>query len=156
MKFSNHARAAVCVAVLILVGLAAGCSGQERPTNAVDVAAGGPSTAADQQVGAAAAKGAELTAVAIVRQWIAARNAGLGSGESAAVDGLTASGCSTCERYLGGGRWTVEAARVSRHTVDTATVEARVNTDAAEDLTLTFEVERVAGEPVVTSIVAAS
>jgi hypothetical protein len=156
MKFSNHARAAVCVAVLLYVGLAVGCSDQERSANAVDVRALAPSNASDQQVGVAAAKGAELTAVAIVRQWIAARNAALVSGDTAAVDALTASGCNTCGRFLRGGRWMVSAARVSRHTVDAATVEARVSSSAAGDLALELEVERIAGEAVVTRIAVAS
>ena len=156
MKFSNHGRAAVCAGALLYVGLVAGCSDQERPPDAVDVRAVAPSNASDQQVGVAAAKGAELTAVAIVRQWIAARNAGLRLGDSAAVDELTASGCSTCGRFRSGGRWTVEAARVSQHSVASATVEARVSSRATGDLRLEFQVERVAGEPVVTRIALAS
>jgi hypothetical protein len=156
MKFSIHARAVVALAALVMAGLPAGCSEQEPQTDALDVIAASLSTASGQQVGTAAAKGAELTAVAIVRGWVAARNEALGSGDTSAVDALTAADCGTCSDFLRGDRWSVDDAHVSQHTVDTATVAARVTLNAARHLALEFNVVRVAGKPVVTRIVVTS
>lgn len=153
MKRFVRARTAACVAALSLGGLVAGCSDQEHSADALDIRVAASLSTSDEQVGSAAAKGAELTAVAIARRWISARNEALRTGDRSAVDALTGPDCGTCERFLRGDRWSVGAARVSQHTVDAATVIARVTSKGAQHLALKLEVARVAGEPVVTEIV---
>ena len=154
MKSSIRARTAACVAALSIAGLMAGCSEQELKTNAVDAPTESQPLSSLGPVGSAAAAGAELTAEAIVRAWIAARNDGLRTGDRSGVESLTAIGCASCSRLQTGGRWVVDAARVTQHTVDSATVAARVTLPSARHLALEFEVARVAGEPVITAIVA--
>ena len=157
MKSSIRARTAACfAAALSLSGLMAGCSERELQTNAVDAATESPTLSSYGPVGSAAAAGAELTAEAIVRGWIAARNDALRTDDSSAVDALTARECASCRRLLSGGRWSVDTARVSQHTVDSATVVARVTLPSAQHLALEFKVERVVGEPVITAIVVTS
>ena len=152
MTYSIRARAAACVAALSIAGLVAGCSEQKLQTKAVDAATESPTLSSSGPVGSAAAAGAELTAETMVRAWIAARNDALRTGDLSAVDALTAQGCDSCSRHQQGVRWSVDAARVSQHTVDSATVAARVTLPSARRLALEFKVERVDGEPVITAI----
>ena len=153
MKSSIRARTAACVAALTMSGLMAGCSEQELRTKAVDAATESQASSSLGPVGSAAAAGAELTAEAIVRAWVAARNDAARTGDLSTLDAFTARGCVSCRRLQTGGRWVVDAARVTQHTVDSATVSARVTLKSAQYLDLEFTVVRVAGEPVITQIV---
>jgi len=152
MNASLRARTATGFAALLLLGLLAGCIDQERPPAMVTTLVES-SPYVGSPAGSAAAKGAELSAVATVRAWIDARNRAARTGNSSAVDDLTGRGCHACDSYLGGGHWEVAAARVTRHTVRTATVRASINrTRPRESVALEFEVGRVAGTSVITAI----
>jgi len=148
MNSSARARFAMCVVALLTAAPVTGCNAQDSPEviESVSEPSLSVSSSSPGPVGAAAAKGAELTAVATVRAWVAARNA---SGAA----GLAGRDCETCARYLGGDRWRVQSARVTQHTVESATVVARIR-QSRERLTLAFEVTRIAGSPMVTKIVA--
>jgi hypothetical protein len=155
MNASLRARSATGIAALLLSGLLAGCNNQEGPTAALAVADESTASPSTPPVGSAAAKGAELSAVVTVRAWIDARNRAVRTGDSAAVDDLTGRGCGACGEYLGGDPWSVAAARVTRHTVRSATVRATINgTQTRRHVAreFEFEVSRVAGESVITKI----
>jgi hypothetical protein len=152
MKSSVRARSAMGVAALLTAAPMTGCNAQDSPETIEAVSEPSLSVSSSSPgppAGTAAAKGAELTAVATVRAWVAARNA-------SGADVLAGRECETCARYLGDGRWRVESARVSRHTVESATVVARIRvtaeTQSRERLTFAFEVTRIAGSPRVTKI----
>lgn len=149
MNLSIRMRAAVGAVTMVIAGVMAGC-GEQEP-EAVDPAESGPASEPSSQpsspgpVGSAMAKGAELTAVAVVRAWVSDRD-----------DALAAPGCAACDRFRREGRWTVVHARVTRHSVNSATVEVRVLRLAlGERRRFVFEVARVAGEPAITRIVEA-
>lgn len=153
MNASLRARSATAVVALLVAGLLAGCNEQERRPATVVATLLESSPYPGSPIGSAAAKGAELSAVATVRAWIDARNRSVRTGSSAPVEGLTGRGCEACDSYLDGGRWVVAAARVTRHTVRTATVRAAIDaTPSRTRFMLEVEVARVAGESVVTEI----
>lgn len=152
MKSSIRLRSALGLAVLMIAAPLTGCSGPEtldQSARAVD-----PSPPPTGAVGSAMAKGAELSAAATVQAWIAVRNRALTTGDTSAVDALTARACTTCGRYVRGGRWRVESARVTRQGSSSATVTTRVTADTRpwERLALDFEVGRVADAPRITAI----
>ena len=155
MQASFRARTATAVAALLLSGLLAGCDEQEDPATVVATLVESSPSRASSPVGSAAAKGAELSAVVTVRAWISARNRAVRTGDSSVVDGLTGRGCGACAEYLRGGRWSVDAARVTRHVVRSAWLAVHVTTATRpeERVALEFQVSRVAGTSVVTKIV---
>jgi len=154
MQASFPARTATAVAALLLSGLLVGCNDREGPPTMVATLVQS-SPYASAPVGSAAAKGAELSAVVTVRAWISARNRALRTGDSSVVESLTGRECGTCEAYLGGGRWSVDGARVTRHVVRKAWVAVGITAAhrPQERVALEFEVSRVAGTSVVTKIV---
>ncbi len=132
MNASHLARSAIGIAVLLLAGLLSGCNDQPDRGTAVEVVAERTPHQPRSPSGTPAAKGRELMAVATVRSWVAVRNEARNE------------------------RWTLESARVTQHTVDSATVEAQISVTARshprERLTRVFEVNRVAGSPTVTKV----
>ncbi|WP_183098261.1 hypothetical protein [Nocardioides pelophilus] len=157
MNASLRARSATGIAALLLagllVGVLAGCNEQERRPATVVATLVESSPYPGAPVGSAAAKGAELSAVATVQAWIDARNRSVRTGSATAVDDLTGPGCDACDSYLDGGRWVVVGARVTRHTVRTATVRASIeDTRRRARVALEFEVGRVAGQSAITEI----
>jgi|GEM_PF-5418441 len=152
MNLSISARSVVGAAALLLAGLVSGCNAQEILATATDAPVERASEPASTPTGTPAAKGRELRAVATVRAWISARNRAVATRDRSAVVASAATICGTCDRYVRGGRWRVESARVTHHTVESATVAVAVATSSSGRMSLAFEVALVNGTPQVTSI----
>lgn len=152
MNSSIFARSGVATAAFLLGGLLSGCSAPEAPPTATDAPIERGSQPSSTPMGAPAAKGRELRAVATVRAWISARNRALATRDRSAVITRAVTTCGTCDRYLRGGWWRVESARVTRHTVESATVAVAIVTSSSGRMHLSFEVARVDGTARVTKI----
>lgn len=121
MGSSLRLRAVVGSAALLMSGLLTGCNDQEPAQRAVEASAKPPA----HLVGSAVAKGADLTAVAAVRAWIAARD----------------------------DRWSIGGARVTRQGSRSATVVARIGSaEPRRWAAVEFEVGRIDGLSAVTKI----
>lgn len=152
MRSSFPARSAIGSAALLLAGLLSGCNAHQDRVLAVELASDPAPPQPSPPAGTPAAKGRQVRAVAAVRSWIAARNEGLATGDRPILRALAGEECRSCARFLGGARWTILGARVTQHTVDSATVAAAVAVRERGPLALEFEVTRVAEASIVTQI----
>lgn len=125
----NRCRPAIALGLAVPALVLGGCSGEPEPRFA-------PSESSSSSVSASGQRPA--SPVATVRAWVAARNAALDSGDTGAVEALSAKGCKTCSGlidpirriYAAGGHfetpgWRVVKAKpretaASRSVVDTA------------------------------------
>jgi hypothetical protein len=154
MKSSLATRSATGLAALLIAAMLAGCAvaGRSAATEPYASTMSGSAPA----VGSAAAKGGELSAVATVQAWVAARNESMATGDSSDMRALTDRTCMSCRAVLAstgeGGYWTVDSARVIQQGARSAKVRARVSVAARRSaprrLTLKFEVGRGDGSTV--------
>jgi hypothetical protein len=90
----NRSRSAIVVAAVALVLLAGACSEDPKPKFAPPESS---STATSEST---SAEPSPSNPVGTVRAWVAARNAALDSGDTRAVEGLSARGCTTCSGLI--------------------------------------------------------
>ena len=127
----NRSRPAIALGLAVPALVLGGCSGEHEPRIA-------PSESSSPAVSDSASAQRPPSPVATVRAWVAARNAALDSGDTGAVEGLSAKGCTTCSGlidpirriYAAGGHFETSGWRVvkakpretaaSRSVVDTA------------------------------------
>jgi hypothetical protein len=87
----NRSRSAIVVAAVVLVPLVGACSGEPEPQFA-PAESSSPAMTPESTASAPSPS----NPVGTVRAWVAARNAALDSGDTEAVEGLSARGCTTC------------------------------------------------------------
>lgn len=140
MLLSFPARTAIAVVALLLVGLLAGC-GEEDPSSTPPPS--GPSQSEVSSPGEPTETATQpvdrSTPIETVRNWVAAHNDALGSGDTEGAEALTKPGCRTCRElrnsvkdvyesggYFRGGRWTIDAAKVTNRAPNSSTVTAGI------------------------------
>ena len=86
MAQPTRVRSTIGIAALLIAGPMTGCDAQDSTEVIESVSEPSLSTSSSSPAGSAAAKGAELTAVATVRAWVSAYNQGVGTDELLTVD----------------------------------------------------------------------
>ena len=132
----SRTRAVLTAAVLLSALVLGGCTDDDPEPKFGPTESTSPSSPTSPSTTAAAA---DLSPEDTVRAWVDARNAALASGDVAAVEELSASGCTTCQDSLDpirqvhadGGSfdtdgWTVDSARLKSRSGDKARVTGAI------------------------------
>ena len=186
MSTTRVSRAAVGAVALLLAGVLAGCDDENPPEPQGPIESSSePTSPSTSSTGATSSTSTDAGTVRppadAVRAWISAYNAASRSGDTSAAAALTGRNCSTCDEllssveevtesggYFRGGRWTVDAARVTHRAQESVTVTAGItaapgSTKSSSDsppesyplerFALEFQVSVGAPRTVITSIV---